>query len=227
VAAAIVLIHSPLVGPATWGWVAEELVARGRQVTVPSLVGAAAAGNWEAYVEAAAAPARAVDDGVVLVGHSGAGPLLPLVAAATGRRPERLVFVDAGIPPARGTMALVPDEAAAQLRGLARDGVLPPWSEWFGPEAMVELVPDPERRRVVAAEMPRLPLWAFETRLTLPDAWPAAANGACILLSEPYRRDAERARTQGWPVVELLGAHLDLVARPADVAGAIDGLTTS
>jgi hypothetical protein len=38
-----VLIHSPLIGPKTWLPVADELVRRGREALVPSLLGVAAA----------------------------------------------------------------------------------------------------------------------------------------------------------------------------------------
>jgi hypothetical protein len=64
--AAFVLVHSP----STWRWVADELVARGHQVTVPSVPPAATALGWSAFVGALAAGL----DSPVLVGHSGAGP---------------------------------------------------------------------------------------------------------------------------------------------------------
>ena len=45
-----------------------------------------------------------------------------------------------------------------QLRALASDGVLAPWSAWFGEDAMSDLVPDERVRAALEAEMPRLPL---------------------------------------------------------------------
>src|SRR4051812_33319165 len=42
--ARLVLVHSPLVGPATWEPVAADLAGRGFQVSVPDLTGTVAAG---------------------------------------------------------------------------------------------------------------------------------------------------------------------------------------
>jgi hypothetical protein len=39
-----------------------------------------------------------------------------------------------------------------------------------------------------------------------------------VLLSESYREDAERARRLGWPVIERLGGHLDIVSDIDNVA---------
>lgn len=221
----MVLVHSPLVGPATWRWVAEELAAAsGRDVVVPSLVDGARAGSWRACVDAAGAQLRTPQVGgdVTIVGHSGAGPLLPVIAAGLERPPVRLVFVDAAVPPEEGDASLVPDEFARHLRNIAREGLLPPWSEWFGSETMANLVPDADRRRLVVDEMPQLPIGYFTERITLPPAWSDAGTCGYVLLSEVYRPDADEARARGWPVVELLGSHLDLVTRAADVARAIE-----
>lgn len=202
---------------------AEELIARGHEVIVPTLVNGAVAGSWTSCVDAAAAQTRAVDGAVVLVGHSGAGPLLPLIAQAMKRRPARLVFVDAAIPSEEGEAALMPDEFAEHLRSLAHDdgGVLPPWSDWFGPDTIASLVPDERRRHDLIADMPRVPLRYFDARITIPDGWSQVTAGAYILLSEIYRPDAIEARSRGWPVIEMDGGHLDVVTQPAEVADAI------
>ena len=222
--ATIVLIHSPLVGPTTWRWVADELTTAGHDVVVPTLVDAAATGSAQHCITAVADQINVSADDTVLVGHSGAGPLLPLIAAATRRHPSRLVFVDAGIPPTSGETALVPEDFAEHLRSIARDGLLPPWSDWFGPDTMNELIPDPARRRAAVADMPPLPLRYFDTRVTMPVGWSTTEVGAYILLSDPYRPDATEAHARGWPVVEMEGNHLDLVNRPAEVAAAIASL---
>ena len=74
-----VLIHSPLVGPTTWMSVADELVRGGREAVVPSLLGvvAAAASQWRHVPEVVHAATANTAGPVALVGHSGAGPLLP------------------------------------------------------------------------------------------------------------------------------------------------------
>ncbi len=44
--------------------------------------------------------------------------------------------------------------------------------------------------------------------------------------SESYRADAERARTLGWPTIERIGNHLDIVNDADSVAGTIIDLAT-
>jgi hypothetical protein len=219
VAPVFVLVHSPLVGPLTWSWVADDLRQRGHQVALPSLVPAASSGSWEACVEAVVSHVPR-DLEAVLVGHSGAGPLLPVIAEALSRLPSRHVFVDAALPPEGGDAPLVPAEFLDALRTLAHDGILPRWSEWFAAGTMEGLIPDRSRREAVLAELPRLPLSYFENRVPVPDQR-RTPPGAYVLLSEPYRPAAEEAASRGWPVVEMLGAHLDIVVRPARVADAL------
>lgn len=215
--ASFVLVHSPLVGPVTWSWVADALGRDGHQVIVPSLLQAATSGTWEACVDAVVA---AVPPGVppVLVGHSGAGPFLPVIAGRL--QPARLVFVDASLPPPDGEAPLAPERFLAALAALAQDGVLPPWSEWFEPGTMERLVPDPVRRDAVVAELPHLPLSYFSARVPMPQGW-VTASCAYVLLSEAYRHEAEKAAALGWPVTELLGSHLDLVTQPLALAKAL------
>lgn len=215
--ASFVLVHSPLVGPTTWSWVADELGRNGHHVIVPSLLPAATAAGWEACVDAVVAAAGSRDP-TVIVGHSGAGPLLPLIADRM--KPSRLVFVDASLPPTHGEAALAPEPFLGALTALAEDGLLPPWSEWFEPGTMEALIPDPDRRGVVVAELPRLPLSYFQARVPMPDGW-ATAPCAYVLLSEAYRHEAEQAAARGWPVTELLGLHLDLVTQPRTVGEAL------
>lgn len=214
-----VLVHSPLVGPTTWKWVAEELEQRGHHVVVPVVPEAVTAKGWQAFVEAVADQAGR-GEGAVLVGHSGAGPLLPQIAARARRPLGPLVFVDAGIPPVAGEVELMPTEFLVELRAMACDGKLPRWSEWFGPGVMEELVPDDDRRAAICAELPQVPVTYFEERPPVPTGWSMAACGY-LQLSEPYAADAAEASCRGWPVVDLPGAHLDIVVHPDATAEAI------
>ncbi len=154
----------------------------------------------------------------VLVGHSGAGPLLPVIAKQLN--PSRLVFVDASLAPIDGESTLVPEKFMGALTALAQDGVLPPWSEWFAPGTIETLIPDPVARDAVVSDLPRLPLSYFRARVPVPDGW-ATAPCAYVLLSEGYRREAEQAASRGWRVLEIVGSHLDLVAQPRKVAEAL------
>lgn len=99
--------------------------------------------------------------------------------------------------------------------------MLPKWSEWFGPTAMEELIPEEDHRAAAVAELPEVPLAYFEATVPLPEGWSSATSGAFVLLSEPYRSDAIEAASRGWPVLELPGAHLDTVVRPAEIADAL------
>ena len=213
------LIHSPLVGPSTWRWVAETLAARGHRVTVPSAV---ASLGWEAFANSVAAQIGQ-ERHAVLVGHSGAGPLLPQLRVRADHEPDVLVFVDAGVPPETGDAALMPSEFRPQLQAMARGGLLPKWSTWFGPGAIEKLIPNEERCAAVCNELPQLPLAYFDDRVPVPQGW-AAARCGYIQLSEPYAAEAAGARRRGWPIYELPGNHLDIVTRPVAITDAITSI---
>jgi pimeloyl-ACP methyl ester carboxylesterase len=142
-----VLIHSPLVGPTTWSPLADELERRGREAVVPSLLGVADAPSpqWRHAPEAVRAATAGAGSPAVLVGHGGGGLLLPVIADALPGEVDALVFVDSFLPPAGGSLPLAGSGLMDQLRALASDGVLPPWSSWFDEGAMRELVPDAAR----------------------------------------------------------------------------------
>jgi hypothetical protein len=157
----------------------------------------------------------------VLIGHSGAGPLLAAAGAIIGRVCG-YIFVDAGLPmPGQAWMQTVPPELAAQVRGMAdARGWLPPWPQWWGDEALAELIPDPEARQYFAACCPGLPLAMFEETHPPAPLWPDAP-AAYLLLSEAYADQAARARELGWPVTEQMSHHLALLTEPGRVAGSL------
>jgi len=215
-----VLIHSPLVGPGTWMPVARELERRGRQVVVPSLLGAATAPppRWRYCVDAVRAATSTLANQIVLVGHSGGGLLLPAITGAVTPAVSRRIFVDSGVPASSGETPLVPAALLAHLRTLAVNGELPPWSSWWGDEAMRELVPDQAARAALERELPSLPLSYFEESVPSPAGWNRVPC-AYLLLSDAYRDAASDARSREWPVEEIAGAqHLHLVVAPAIVA---------
>jgi hypothetical protein len=212
-----VLFHSPLVGPASWRPVAAALVSAGHDAQVPDLRAACLTGEPSAVVSAAVA--ATTGQPAVIVGHSGAGFFLPLIAEQVAPSPVGLVFVDAGVPPCQGSTTAGAD-FLDRLRSLAVAGVLPRWSSWWGPGVMETLVPEEGRRAELEAEMTELPLALYEAEVRMPNGWCEGA-GAVLLLSEGYRLDADRARTIGWPVHEHLGNHLDIVNNPGPIAAAI------
>jgi hypothetical protein len=186
---------------------------------VPTVSAATLSAGWRAV---ASEFADQVPDtpGVVFVAHSGAGPLLPSVVDRARAVDPSLIFVDAGIPSVSVPTPLVPDEMLQELTKIAESGILPPWSDWFGPEVMKELIPDQEMRRLVASDLPRLPLSYFSDAVPPVRPWPAADNGY-ILLSEAYVDEASEAARRGWDVVEIFGQHLDIVSKAREVADAV------
>jgi hypothetical protein len=216
--ALITLVHSPLVGPATWETLAAAIGDRGHQVMVPDLTPIVASGPPFARRLVEVVAESVGQRPAVLVGHSGAGPLLGAIADAM-HHVRGCVFVDAGLPtPGLSWFETAPAELADHLRGMVRDGWLPPWSEWWGPEALADLVPDAEvRARFTAGCLP-LPLGLFEEALPKAPGWRQRA-GAYLRLSEAYQEPAEQARALGWPVVELASHHLAVLAEPELVVG--------
>jgi hypothetical protein len=182
-----VLVHSPVTGPSTWQRVAADLTERGHRVALPATPPAATSLGWAAFVGSVASLACGLRS-PVLVGHSGAGPLLPQIGARL--QASAMVFVDSDVPPESGEAPLVPPDFLEFLRELATGGRLPPWSEWFGPAAMAELIPDEDLRAFVLADMPALPIAFFEERVPVPAGGPPDRPS-------PRHRDAARGRHRG------------------------------
>jgi pimeloyl-ACP methyl ester carboxylesterase len=223
VSTALLFVHSPVVGPSTWIYTAEVLQQNGFGCIVPDLTGVGTTGPpyYPKYAKAAGA---AVDDGVdpvVLVGHSAAGALLPAVAEAVGERTTGAVFVDAMLPqPGRSWFDTAPPGLEAQLRGLATDGVLPPYHEWFPPGALADWVPDPMRRRRLIADIPRMPLAYFDE--PAPRAQ-FAESVACafVRLGAPFDGAADKAQRLGWWVARRDWDHLRMLSNPEAMADVI------
>jgi len=217
-AARVLLVHSPLVGSATWDLVAADLAGRVCEVDVPDLTGTVTAGPPYCSRQAEVIARSAAGQPAILIGHSGAGPLLAAAGAILGQV-RGYVFVDAGLPnPGQSWMETAPSELAAQLRDMADgQGWLPPWPQWWGDEVLAELIPDPAVRRHFAAGCPRLPLAMFEEVHPLVPQWPDAPAGY-LQLSEAYENQAATARELGWPVAERASHHLAPLTTPALVA---------
>jgi hypothetical protein len=219
VTSSLVLVDSPLVGRDSWEAVASSLRRRGERVSLPNLTDAIQGGPpyWPREVEAIIAAIRGPG---ILVGHSRAGPLLPLAARAAPAV-EGCVFVDARLPhPGANWIATASPEVATQLRSISRDGWLPPWSDWWGPDEMARLLPDPMVRARFVRGCPRLPLALLEEVLPELPGWPDRPC-AYLRLSEAYREPCAEARRLGWPVMELASHHLGIITDPEAVTDAI------
>ncbi|MDJ1130701.1 hypothetical protein [Streptomyces iconiensis] len=227
----LVLVHSPLTGPGTWQPVAEVLRQHGRKVSLPSLTTALTAGGpyYPALVSAAAGQARLGEQGapVVLVGHSGAGPLLPALArsAARARTVAGTVYADAQLPhPGRSWLEEAPPELAEQIAGLAAGGQLPPWNTWFPADVIAHELPDPAVRDRFLAEIPRVPLAYLGERAPEAATDPDHARTAYLRLSGQYEAMAVRAEANGHRVLRRTSHHLGLVTDPEGTAVALEKL---
>ena len=142
-----VLIHSPLVGPLTWSLVAKEMRARGLKALVPTLEDSASSRDpfWEQHADSVARAVSSTrpDMPVILVAHSGAGPLLPVIRRSIQNPIRAYVFVDAGIPSNGATrLDLMRSEDPEWARNFAshleQGGQFPDWSF----DDLQEVIPD-------------------------------------------------------------------------------------
>jgi hypothetical protein len=223
----IVLLHAPVLGPASWRPVAGELSRARYNVVVPSLAGFAAGGPpyVPRLVRVAAGQVNVGPrDEVVVVTHSGAGVFAPLLLEALGSSPGSAVFVDAALPSRSPDATVVDAGFLPFLRKLATEGMVPPWHRWWPEEGLAPLFPDEATREDLIAEAQPLPLAFYEETLPpLPEGWPARRAGY-LVFSEPYREAAAEAARLGWLVRELPGGHLHMVVSPGEVAAAITAL---
>jgi hypothetical protein len=218
------LIHSPLVGAATWTPVAAELRQRGHETIVPDLTSALSGDADHASRQADLVAATIERGPVVLVAHSGAGPLLPLIAHRLAHQHITVlasVFVDAGLPhPGQSALDVLPPPAVEQLREMTVEGWLPPWTSWWPPEQLRAMLPDEQLRSLLVDTCPRLPASLFSQVL------PHLSDhelGTCsyVRLSSAYDTFANQAEQAGWPVHRLQGHHLAILTSPTEVADSL------
>ncbi len=219
-----VLLHSPLLGPMTWQAVAGDLARRGYSVSAPAWppLSGIGEGFYEALADGAAAAIAPPADKLVLVAHSGAGALVPALADRLGDRVAGVIFADAILPhPGRSWFDTVPTEMRERLRAGAQMGELPPWDEWWPPGALERLLPDPDLREALVAELEPLPLGYFEEKAP---AAPPPAPAAYLQLSGAYDDESQVAARSGWPLVRLPLHHLAMLTQPEAVATALESL---
>jgi hypothetical protein len=226
----MVLLHSPLVGVQSWGTLPEALRRGGMDAVAVAVDGDDRAPFAERYVGGAVAGvlgAGGLAEPLVLVGHSGAGPLLGAVGnglRAVGRPAGGYLFCDAGLPEAGANrldlLAAEDSEmAAAFWAELERGGRFPTWSD-----ADLELVvPDPAARAALVGSLRPRGLAFFTEPLPAAAGWPDAPCGY-LRLSAVYDRWAEAAAAMGWPTGWLDAGHFHPLVDPDGVAAALLGL---
>lgn len=220
-----VLVHSPLVGPGTWALVADQMRRTNVEVIVPVLKDSPDSGKpyWQQHAESVS---RALIDHpknqpIVLVGHSGAGPLLPAIRATFPNPIRAYVFVDAGLPGSNQTrLDLMMSEDAEWAKEfqqyLEGGGSFPSWSS----EDLKEIVPDEMICQQLVSELHPRALDFFTEPIPGFENWPDA-DGVYILFSEPYKKAALEAQSLGWPVYEIEGGHFHLLVDPKTVSDLI------
>jgi hypothetical protein len=193
-----VLVASPFTGPFAWSKVAHELGARGRRVAIDGVD-------------------PGLDAPVVLVGHSGAGPRLPMVATRTDGV-VGMVLVDSPMPhPDQSWAETAPRALIEHLRAIARDGMLPPWPEWWPASAMRDILPDETMRERFVVDCPSVPETVLDE--VMPDVPEPPA--AYVQLSAVCAADANAAEARGWPVIRVDGSHLSILTAPEEAVDAI------
>jgi hypothetical protein len=224
----LVLVASPLLGPSSWSPLADELSSRGWETLIsvdePDQPGRRP--FWQSTVAGVERSLREVsnDRSVALIGHSGAGTLLPAASLAIRQLVVACLLVDAGLP-AHGGSRLEsmagegPDGAAfaAELATILDAGGRYP--QWTAAD-LAPLIPDAARRDQLLAELrPRgRDFWTEPLPTVGPRPEPPYAY---LQFSDTYRSAAGRARAMGWPVRHLPAGHFHHLVDEQAVADAL------
>ncbi len=227
----IALVHGAYHGTWSWDFLRPELERLGHRVitldlpiTDPTL----GAADYARKIENALDP----DGETMLVGHSMAGLVIPLVAA---RRPvKRLVFLAAFLP--------TPGRSANEQRATeAVDGRVAPRSvEWtdlgddvwmIGPRTATELFFHDAPAAVARWATQRLRPQAYRVfRETTPlKSWPDVDSRSIVCrddraINPEWVRTASRERL-GVEAIEIAGGHSPFLTRAADLARTLDSMT--
>jgi hypothetical protein len=224
-----VLIHSPLVGPSTWQPVRRELERRGMDAITPALTDQpeSRAPFWEQHARSIAQTLKDIPDEqpLVLVAHSGAGPILPALRHGLAQAAAAYIFVDAGLPRnglSRLDLMRLQDAHWTDdfQRALLDEVPFPAWSD----AELKGVIPDDLLRQGMLAELQPRGLSFFTEPLPVFSAWPDAPC-AYIHFSVPYNWDFEQARASAWPVRSFEAGHFHMLVDPPAVADALMDIT--
>jgi len=223
----LILLHSPLLGPMCWKPVAQALALDGVEAETPAWPRLSSV-REDCYAALAAAMAASIDahgrEPAVLVAHSGAGPLVPSVAAIAQTPVEGVVYCDAILPhPGLSWFDTAPPDLRRQLRAGAQAGTLPAWDDWWPPGALERLLPDSAMRNELIAELEPIPIDYFDE---LAPEIELKAPAAFLQLSGAYDEESRIAGRNGWPVIRLPLTHLAMLTHVQAVASAVDSLAT-
>ncbi|MEO6414290.1 MAG: hypothetical protein ABIO48_17005 [Pedococcus sp.] len=209
----LVILPSPLLGPATYAPLAASLTERGTPTAVASLPEGDVAPQ---RVLAQFRTATAEHGATGLVAHSNAGYYAPALAAELD---VPVIFMDAALPAEGESETLLAPAAFAEfIESLPiRDGLLPPWPLWWDRSDVAVLFPDDDWLDRVTREAPRLAPAYFTTPVPVPRGW-EARPAAYLGFGDTYAAELAFAERAGWVVRRETGHHLTHLAEPDRVA---------
>jgi pimeloyl-ACP methyl ester carboxylesterase len=226
----IILVHGSYHGGWCWDLLTPELEARGHRVAAIDLPVSDPTAGAAAYADVIIEGIEWADN-PVLIGHSMAGLVIPLVAARRSIR--RLVFLAAFLP--RPGVS-----AADQRRAEPIDGTVPPkTSEWtdlgndvwmVGPNTAAELFFHDAPPDVAAWAVRQLRPQSYRI-MNEPSPlaeWPQVDSDYIVCRDDratnpDWGRSAARERL-GVEAQEIDGSHSPFLTRPAELAQMIDSL---
>jgi hypothetical protein len=174
---------------------------------------------WKQHAESIARSLSlaAETSNLVLVGHSGAGPILPVIRQFLNHPIEAYIFVDAGIPrdglSRLDLMKTEDPEWAEQFEQALLGGQrYPTWSA----DDLKDVIPVEDLRETLVAEIKPRAIAFFTEPIPVFEQWPDAPC-AYIKFSAAYNRVSERVKEAGWPVQELNAGHFHMLVNPTMV----------
>jgi pimeloyl-ACP methyl ester carboxylesterase len=231
----VVLVHGGWQGGWTWDEVAPILRAAGHHVLAPTLRGLEEGAVNRAGLtldDLACGLIREIEAAAlrdfVVVGHSGGGPVVQLVADRFGRSVQRTVFMDAwvlldgesinDVHSQRDAEALRASAAQSQDNTVAIDTER--WSASFMQDAT------PEQLAATAARLVPTPLGWFDQPIQLPHFFSLHLPSSYVFLRQDYSAPSGRwremaARLENPLIAECDGSHEAMLTRPKAVADAL------
>lgn len=227
-ATSVALIHSPFTSAVAWGGAPAALRAKGFTVLVPEVLDDDEPPYASRFVARVSqqlqieAPAQRL----VLVGHGGAGPLLPQIAFgrhASGTPVDGYVFVDAQLPRTLKSATRLdlleaddPVSCATLSQQLADGARVPDWTD----ADLQDVLPDGIDRALLLAGLRPRSMDFFTEPLPVPEDWPDAPC-AYIQLSDTYAGAARTAELRGWNVHRQDAHHLWAMSHSGDFANVL------
>lgn len=146
-------------------------------------------------------------------------PGLPAHHRRRGRPGSRPRLVDAVVPPQFGSHR-TPEAMKEMLDQQTVNGTLRQWLDWWPPEVVAEILPDPADREQLASDMPSLPRAFYDYDVAVPPRWSEQTCGY-VQLSAAYDADHAEAIARRWPTQRLASTHLATFTEPSEVLEAI------